>query len=257
MIEQLQNAAKTIASTSATDKEKVDALDIILSYVDDIDTAIDFCKIGGLFVILPCLSSSYPEIRIKSALLIAELAQNNPYCQKALFEADVLPLLMNLLCENETVVAGLPAVSCLVRNYEPCLKAFTKIGGLECLLGCLQQSDNEKLITRAAFFLHSLCVDFPYICDDLIKLKAIDIIVPLIQPQVEFNVCLETLLSVLCSLIDCTGVIETCRSQCGFKEILEEIIKVGGDKPECNEIVEYSQTLLKRIYSPIDEISDR
>lgn len=249
VVEQLQTAAETIGSETATEEMKVNAMDTILNYIDDIDTAIDFCKIGGLFILLPCLCSPYSSIRKKSAMLVAELAQNNPFCQKQLLEADVLSKLMNLLTENDTAIDGIRAISCLVRSYEPCLKAFTEIGGLECLLGCLQQSQQEKLITRAAFLLNSLCNDFPEIKDELIKLKVIEMIIPLIQPSAEYSICLETLLSALCCLTESTEGIERCRSEeFGFANTLEEIVKVANDKDECKEIVEYSQNLLKNIF---------
>lgn len=260
VIEQLQKAAEIIGSESTTENMKSDAMDTILSYVDDIDTAMDFCKIGGLFVLLPCLSSPCSTIRKKAALLVAELTQNNPYCQKQLLEADVLPNLMDLLRESETAMEGIRAISCLVRSYEPSLEAFTEIGGLECLLGCMQTHQAEKLVTRAGFLLNSLCVDFPGIKDDLIKLKAIEIISPLIQPSADYNVCLETLLSALCSLTECPEAVERCRTGgINFANTLETIVKLGSDKPECKEMVEYSQKLLKRVFDSRQEaeVTDR
>lgn len=246
VIEQLQNAAKIIGSECSSEEEKIHALDTIMNYIDDIDTAMDFCKIGGLFVLLPCLNSPYSEIRNKSALLLAELSQNNPYCQKELLELEVLPKLMNLLSEDDTVVAGLRSISCLVRGYEPCLNAFTEIGGLECLLGCLQSSHTEKVITRAAFFLNSLCTDFPEIRNNINKLRAVEIIIPLIQPQAEYNTCLETLLLVLCTLCENTLTVDISQ-YADFQGNLKEIIKLANNKPECKEIVEYCQTLIKLI----------
>lgn len=258
VIEQLQKAAGIVGSESAEEEEKISALDTILNYVDDIDTANDFCKIGGLFVLSPCLDSSFTEIRNKAALLIAELAQNNPYCQKELLESGILTKLMNLLSENDTVVAGLRAVSCLVRSNEQCLNAFLKIGGVECLLGCLQQAHNEKLITRAAFFLNSLCADNPDIRNELLKLKAVEMIIPLIQPKTEYDICLETVLSVLCSVVENPRAFENS-SYSDFGATLEQIIKLVGGKPECKETVEYSQTLLKHMSNAKqqNEITDR
>lgn len=181
--------------------------------------------------------------------MIAELAQNNPYCQKALLEADILPKLMNLLSENETSTDGLRAVSCLVRSYEPCLAAFIEIGGLECLLGCLLQTDNQKLITRSTFLLNSLCNDFPPVRDELIKLKVIDFLLPIIQPKPEYDNVLETVLSALCLFIENDEAASRCQSpELNLRSQLDEIIQMAGDKPECKETVEYSQVLLKRLF---------
>lgn len=246
VIEKLQKAAGVIGSKDTTEEEKLDALEEILSYVDDIDTANDFCKIGGLFVLIPCLESPHNEIRNKAASIIAELAQNNIYCQKQLTEADVLPKLTNLLSEDETLAAGIRAISSLIRGYEPGLKLFLEIGGLECMLGCLQRSSDEKLVTRAAFLLNSLCADFPNIGDDLIKLKAIEMIVPLVQPKADYNVALENVLSLLCALIEKASPSDFS-TDANFELVLKEIIKLTADKSECNETVEYCQKLLQLI----------
>lgn len=246
IIENLQKAAATIGSNDATKDEKLDALEEILNHVDDMDTANDFCKIGGLFVLLPCLDSPHFEIRNNAACLISELAQNNIYCQTQLAEADVLPKLTSLLSEEETLAAGVRAISSLIRGYEPGLKLFTEIGGLECLLGCLQRSTDEKLITRAAFLLNSLCADFPNICDDLVKLKAIEMIVPLVQPKAEYNVALENVLALLCSLIEKANP-NDFTTDANFELVLKDITKLGADKSECDETVEYCQKLLKLI----------
>lgn len=255
MIEQLQKASQTIGSDSASEDEKLDALETILNYIDDIDTACDFCKIGGLFVLSGCLSSPHTQIRCKAALLVAELAQNNPYCQKALLEAEILPQLMNLLSEDDTSTDGLRAVSCLVRNYGPCLAAFIEIGGLECLLGCFLQTDNEKLITRAIFLLNSLCNEFPYVLDELIKLKAIDFILPIIQPKPDYDIVLETALSSLCLFTENDEAASRCQSpEFNFRSKLDEILQIAGDKPECKEIVEYSNVLLKRLFGSKSDI---
>lgn len=257
VIEQLQKASQTIGSDSASEDEKLDALETILNYIDDIDTACDFCKIGGLFVLSGCLSSPHTQIRCKAALLVAELAQNNPYCQKALLEADILPKLMNLLSENDTSTDGLRAVSCLVRSYEPCLAAFIEIGGLECLLGCLLQSDNEKLITRTTFLVNSLCNDFPSVRDELIKLKVIDFILPIIQPKTDYDVVLETALSALCLFTENNEAASRCQSpEFNLRSQLDEIIQIAGDKPECKETVEYSQLLLKRLFGSKSDIEN-
>lgn len=250
MIEQLQKAAGIIASENTTLDEKTGALDCVCNYVDDIDTAIDFCKIGGIYVLLPCLESPHAEIQNKAASLIAELAQNNPFCQQQLIEIDVLPKLMKLLSDEETLATSLRAISCVVRSYEPGLREFIKLGGLECLLGCLQSSD-QKLITRTAFFLNSLCNDFPDICDDLVKSKAIEMVMPLVRPQAEYNAALEMLLSLLYTLVEKADTNNMSTSP------FEEIIKLASGKLECREVVEYSQKILDVIMKPADVVTDR
>lgn len=249
VIEQLQKSAGIVSSEEASAEEKVKALDLILSYVDDIDTANDFCKIGGLFILLPCLESTIPDIREKAALLVAEMAQNNPYCQKELLDGGVLPKLMNMLNESDTEIAGIRAISCLVRGYEPSLKKFISIGGIKCLIGFLQ-SNNKKLVTRVAFFLDSLCIEHQEIQKELYELKAFETIIPLIQPKFEYDECLEKLLSLLCTLLqNFDGIREPANSAIkhSLKQSLEQIIQKTGDKPECEETIECSNKILMQL----------
>lgn len=249
VIEVIQQAAQKLESPDSTEDEKLEALEIIIDYVDNIDTANDFCKIGGLNILIPTLSSEFSKVRSLAASLVAELAQNNPYCQKLLLEADALPKLMDLLSDTETATNGIHAISCLVRAYEPCLKAFVEVGGLECLLGCLQQLDQEKIIVRSLFLLNSLCSDYPNIRDDLIQLKAVEQVISVLKPTAEFDVRLETALSTLCILTENPEAITRCKdSDLNLKEILEEIIKLSGNKPECKETIEYCQILQKKIF---------
>lgn len=258
VVEVLQKAAQILAFDTATEDEHLEALETIMEYVIDIDTAIDFCKIGGLTNLLPCLHSPYPKVRSTSASLIAELAQNNPYCQKALLDADVLPKLIELLNEPETATNGIHAISCLVRSYEPTLTAFIDVGGLECLIGCLQQIDQQRLIIRALFLLNSLCADFPNVRAEFIKLKVIEHIIELLKPVDEYDVSVETALSVLCMLIDSPDAINRCQtSELNLKRTIDCIIALAGDKPECREIVEYAQILLQKIFNCTETTTDR
>jgi len=76
----------------------------------------DFHRIGGFHILPLLLSSGHAELRWRAADLIATLTQNNPYCQNAVLEAKLLPMLVKLLddaSEDEQVrVKALYAVSC-------------------------------------------------------------------------------------------------------------------------------------------------
>lgn len=258
VVEELQKAAQVLASETSSEDEQLESLETIMEYVVDIDTAIDFCKIGGLTNLLPCLNSPYPKVCATSASLIAELAQNNPYCQKALLDVDVLPKLIALLNERETATNGIHAISCLVRSYEPTLAAFIDVGGLECLIGCLQQLDQQKLIIRALFLLNSLCADFPDVREEFIKLKVVEHITELLKPVDDYDVSVETALSVLCMLTDSSDAISRCQtSELNLKPTIDNIIELAGDKPECREIVEYAQILLRKVFNSTESTTDR
>jgi len=76
----------------------------------------DFHRIGGFHILPLLLSSRHAELRWRTADLIATLTQNNPYCQTAVLDGKLLPLLIKLLddgSEDERVrVKALYALSC-------------------------------------------------------------------------------------------------------------------------------------------------
>lgn len=196
---------------------------------------IDFFKIGGFCIILPCLNSKYAEVRSETSLLIGELAQNNEFCQQHLIELDVLSKLMELMTDEAEVSShAFHAISCIVRSYEPGMKAFIDIGGLECLLGLIQSHDREKLIIKSMFLISSFVQDSPITRDELINMNAIERIVATIQPKGEYNTRLEQTLAALTSLVEGDEAVIRCRKEeLKLKEKLNKIIELGNGKEEC------------------------
>lgn len=216
-------------------EEQFKALEIIQDFIEDIDTANDFYKINGFCIIQPCLESPHKEVRSGTASLIATLAQNNPFCQKHLTEQNVLPKLIELLSdEPDVAVHAIYAISCLVRNYEPTLAAFIDIGGLECVLGLLENTDNEKIIVKSAFLISSLCREFSSVRDELVKLNAVELVVRAIKPSGKYDQKLEVLLAALTALTENSDAVEKCRDgKLELKEKLEKTIKLSAEKDEC------------------------
>lgn len=84
-------------------------------YLQDFTLFLDFHKIGGFDLFPQLLSDEEDEIRWQTLELIACLVQNNPYCQKAVLENNMLPVLLELLDQdnNSTVkIKALYATSC-------------------------------------------------------------------------------------------------------------------------------------------------
>lgn len=61
----------------------------------------DFQKLGGIEVLWKCLCSENVEIRSGACDIVAELCQNNPYCQRFLTENRVLKCLVEII-DNDT-----------------------------------------------------------------------------------------------------------------------------------------------------------
>jgi hsp70-interacting protein len=196
---------------------------------------VDFFKIGGFCIILPCLNSKYAEVRSETALLVGELAQNNEFCQQRLLELNVLPRLIEMLSDQQEVSShAFHAISCIVRSFEPGMKAFIDMGGLECLLGLIQSADYEKLIIKSVFLINSFSQDSAHVRNELIKLNAVERIVASIEPKDEYSTRLEQTLAALTSLTENSEAVDRCRMESlELKEKLEKIIALGNGKEEC------------------------
>lgn len=120
VIEELQKAIKILSNIVDVRPEDdtsqhESALERIKDYVDNIDTANDFYKIGGFSIFGPCLNSPHSCIRWRAADVIAELAQNNPFCQERFLETGLFPVLLNMIDTDPADTAkikALYAVSC-------------------------------------------------------------------------------------------------------------------------------------------------
>lgn len=195
---------------------------------------LDFFKINGFCIILPCLNSPHKEVRSETANLIATLAQNNPYCQKHLLELLVIPKLIELLSDDPIVgYRAMRALSCLVRNYEPALASFIDIGGLECILGCLQYTD-EKMRIKSIFLLSGLCTEMTPVRDEFIKLDAIERVITSIVPSEEYNEYLELAMGALNVLVETKeSILRSQNSQLKLREKLENVLRLSDGKEEC------------------------
>ncbi|KAJ8898504.1 hypothetical protein PR048_003864 [Dryococelus australis] len=186
------------------------ALEEILEYVDRIDFANDFHKIGGFSILHACLNSPHASIRWRTAQLVAELTQNNPYCQHHVLEASLLPVLLSLLdSDNSQMVRikSLYALSSLVRNNEVALKAFQQLDGFSVLLRALQ-SDVEKLQVKVAFFLSALKQDD--VREELLKMGFVELFATLVSREVSHAT--EHLLSALLMVVTDSPVAQAeCR----------------------------------------------
>lgn len=250
VVEQLQAAMNILIEAQASAEEQVKAMETVTDFIENIDTANDFYKIGGFCILLPGLQSEHPDVRRGTAELIGELAQNNPFCQQHLLELNVLPKLIELLTDQPSVAnTALHAISCMIRSYPPGLQAFLDIGGIECLIGVLE-SGQEKLMIKSAFLLSNLCIEDSKLRDEIIKFGAVERLIRQIVPQTEYDALVETALSALYVLTESKEAISQCQEpKYNFYRTLEEIKKVSGNKDEFQECVGYSEGLIKRCFA--------
>ncbi|KAF4519236.1 hypothetical protein B566_EDAN009797 [Ephemera danica] len=214
------NKAIQILKEQQNDVETYErALDNLCDYVDNADVSNDFHKIGGFTVFPSLLHSEHRTLRSKSANLLAELTQNNPYCQERAL--DLQPALLKLISSDpcqEVRVKALYALSshgyvlantasCL-RDYPPSLEPFLQHDGLSALL-CALQSASDKLRIKAAFLLSSLCSQNPQVRVQVHKMGMVEQLTALLQSEGQPH---EHLLSALLALVrDHPGSLEECR----------------------------------------------
>ncbi|XP_011142480.1 hsp70-binding protein 1 isoform X2 [Harpegnathos saltator] len=274
VIEELQEDIKILSGivnlkTDGDSSIYENALNRISHHIDNIDIANDFYKIGGFSVLQLCLDCSHSNIRWRIADIIAELAQNNPFCQEKILDTGLFPILLSMVdtdVSEHTKVKALYAISCIVRENSTSLKYMEINDGYSVLLRALQ-SPVEKLQIKSAFLLSNLCSkeDSSDIKHILIKMGFIEQAVGLLlrcNLQLEIR---EQLLRMLYSMVNdnfLPALEELRRPQLRLKYILDSLL--DNFENNQNEESENNQDekeicieLLKKIFPESDISQER
>lgn len=186
-IDVIDSLQKSINILIDSDKLKLDsdisehlaAFEIILEHVDMIDTAIDFHKIGGFTIFPPCLNCVRTEIRTYACNVLAELCQNNPYCQQIVSGTDLMEQLLHLLDKDEEYsvqIKALYAISCNIREFDEGRARFLALRGLRVVFRAFQRP-NEKLLMKATFLLDYIITrEGPKVREELIRMDIIPVL---------------------------------------------------------------------------------
>uniref|UniRef100_A0A6M2DQP4 Putative armadillo/beta-catenin-like repeat-containing protein n=1 Tax=Xenopsylla cheopis TaxID=163159 RepID=A0A6M2DQP4_XENCH len=251
--------------TEHNEKKCKDALETIQDYVDNLDTANDFFKIGGFKILPICLSSSWPSIRSHGCELIGDLAQNNPYCQENLLKCNVLEELFKLLLDEELVaVKAMYAISCMIRNYDPALEHLLTKGGFNNIVQVIgSKCTNDKLRTKGAFLLRALCLQDSRVRSELVKLDTVEYLSSALSVANESREhIMSALLSIICSLesnntnqehinLDAIGeeaISRARKADLNLKGTLDNFVKDCQNKPEVQEVFEYASKMQELIF---------
>lgn len=248
-----------VLQVGGTEEEEVAnrerALNEIMDIVGNIDFANDFQKIGGFSVLVPGLQDSHASIRQLTAELVAELVQNNPYCQQAAADTQLIPVLLKVLDSDEDQqvrIKALYALSCLLRSNPIGQRSFVGHDGFSFLLRAMQ-SDVEKLKVKASFLLASLCSQQPAFRDEVCNMGFVEQLVALVQR--EDGASCEHVLSALLALADshAASLGECQRPELQLRETLLHRLELLQGKEESQEEVEYCQQLLKVCFGDTNE----
>ncbi|KAK2587006.1 hypothetical protein KPH14_010973 [Odynerus spinipes] len=267
VIDELQKAIKTLSNVidlrPDDDSSEYDAaLERIVDFVDSIDVANDFYKIGGFSIFGPCLNSSHSSIRWRTADIIAELAQNNPFCQQRILECGLFPILLGMVDTDPseaTRIKALYAVSCIVRGQPMSLQYMDKNDGYSVLLRAMQSSV-KKLQIKSAFLLSSLCNkdNSDNLKITLVNMGLIEQVAGLLASNNIGTEIREQLLSILTGLTNnnfLPALRECRRSELCLKSTLEQLLKEL--TPEDRDEMDMCHQLSDKIFSDNEIIEER
>ncbi|KAH8296834.1 hypothetical protein KR054_011818, partial [Drosophila jambulina] len=243
----MKAALVILNSKEATAEDKLESLDVIRSHIDDIDNANSLVKLGGAVTLLRYIKDSENEIRVSALNTVAEMAQNNTFCQNALIIEKFLPALTKNLSEaNEDIVrSSIYAISSILRNYRPGYEEFKSINGIKALVPCLKSS-NSNVYIKAAFLIASLSRDKD-IRDDFVKAEIFPVLLENLKPIKEFDVKQETTLFALSSLSLDSELKLSTEKRKEILSILQQIISKNKQTENCEDIVNYARNIVDNL----------
>lgn len=267
-VERMQTCIKTVrefvervepdVSEESLD-EATRSLEELQEWCEQIDFAIDFHKIGGFSLLPLVFAHSESEIRWRGLELVGVLTQNNPYCQTAVLQEQILPELLRILDTDQdgTVrTKALYAVSCLVRDCEAAQEEFLKNDGFSVLMRAMQ-SDVAKLKIKASFLLRAMCTDNSSYKDTLCQMGMVEqLLGDLVQEHQQEHE--HVMAALLCLARNHPPTQSECRRpELNLHAVLKHKIESLAGKEEHQEEREYAEELLKIVSSDKEEDAQR
>lgn len=156
-VDDVQYALTNLKDESVSMAEKLECLDIIRDNIDDIDAANSFVKTGGITTILEYIRLPNCDLRPQSIYIVAEMAQNNEFCQNYFVNEKIIPVLIPTMndADEELARGSIYAISSLIQNFPTGLKEFLQSNGIQTLLSCLSSS-HVTVYIKSAFLIASL-----------------------------------------------------------------------------------------------------
>jgi len=249
IIKQLMNGIKVLNSSTEDLDTKEEVLDCLEDWLCNIDTAINFHKVGGFDALLVCMSSPHPSLRAGSLHLVAELGQNNPYCQEKLL--DHLATFLNLLdtdMDPQVQVKALYAISCLVRDNTSGLARFSELDGWSAVIRAVMREDeNNKLRTKACFLITSAAeVEGSTVVTEMVSRGLVSQLVMVLTSQ-SHQLSHEHLLKALTVLVTRSEEARREVSQMDLKQSLVDRVGCLRGREEFRESVELCEQLLRSL----------
>lgn len=220
----------------------------LLDNVSNIDFANDFFKLGGFNSLTELIDCELVKFKVPALNLVAELVQNNDFCQQASFELNYLTKFIHIIekDKNQTIILKtIYALSCLLRGNDKILNEFLKRDdNIRALLNVMVKfSLNEKIVFKSSFLLNSICGIRSELYDTLTRLGFVFVATDLMKTNFE-----QTHEYILAILVGMCENIEQAKRDCKttqLKVILEKKIKFFKNKDEYLEEVDYCNKLIE------------
>jgi len=259
IVAEMQRICGILMNSEASESEKLNAMEELCDFTEDLDTANNFCKIGGLPVLMKCLQSEITSLRMSAAKMIGSMAENNPFCQKELLDNNFLEILLELVNDPEVGAKAVYGISGIIRGYEPATTHFIDMGGLESMLSYLSCAD-EKTCTKILFMLIAIAGD-PRNRATLLNLSIIHKLMPLFERTTkDYNDLIETACSLLNILTEIPEARHICRKDFKVEACIENVIKLQQGNPASQETIEFCNNILQKVFrsnESIDKSVDR
>ena len=245
------NSPKTPLSEDETEEYCRLLEEDLVENVSNIDFANDFYKLGGFSALTELIDCELTTFKAATMSLIAELVQNNEFCQRVSFELNYLNKFVNIIEKNQNeliVLKTVYALSCLLRGNDQILNEFLRRDdNLRALLNVMVKfSSNDKIVFKISFLLNSICGLKPELYETLGRLGFVFVAVQLMQSDVQKTH--EYVLAILVGMCENGDQAKRdCRTETDLKRIVENKMKCFKNKDEYIEEVDYCKRLLEHI----------
>mmetsp|Transcript_9289 Transcript_9289/g.23653 ORF Transcript_9289/g.23653 Transcript_9289/m.23653 type:complete len:330 (+) Transcript_9289:97-1086(+) len=133
---------------------KVDALEALQDWVEQIDWAADLHKLGGFKTVIELMQDPEERIRCHALEVFATVVQNNPKTQEWAMELGALPPVVATLDNDKTSeteqAKAMLAVSSLIREHTGATVAFIKTHkGVALLMKIIRSADDGLYSVKA------------------------------------------------------------------------------------------------------------
>lgn len=168
VVEEIQrcvNALRLEDGAEGAVDSKVDAMETLLDFIEDLNFATDFQKMGGLELLMYALESAHDDVVWRAGECLATAVQNDAKLQLYVLNQGAMSKLLALLdgADNEKVVLKmLRALSCLSAANVRVIEAFLAADGLKTITATMtKHSGSAKVLIKTAFFVAGLPEHYP------------------------------------------------------------------------------------------------